>query len=270
MNKNIIFAILFVTASVLFALPVCGQDALTTTWTREGYFTDEFGNFLSVTYSDLEGYEGWMVGCILGEEMYGDLVEEVGDTLYGDLVPDYEEGEFIVTVCEEGEDGLLLITESGDTFHFVPWEIEEASISVTVNTEGMGSYLLADGESTEWADDGFPFSSSVFNLNEPEIHTFFAQPWEGCSFIKWTKDGMDYSYDPQITVEMNESADFVAVFDWGLPVEEEGINYLVLVNKLNPLPDDWEDKLETVHMTNSLGDDVEVEKFAYEAYLRLK
>ena len=51
---------------------------------------------------------------------------------------------------------------------------------------------------------------------------------------------------------------------------EEGINYLVLVNKVNPLPEDWEEKLQTVHMTNSLGDDVEVEKNAYEAYLRLR
>ena len=48
------------------------------------------------------------------------------------------------------------------------------------------------------------------------------------------------------------------------------INYLALVNKLNPLPEGWEDTLETVHMTNSIGDDVEVEKKAYDAYLLLK
>lgn len=49
-----------------------------------------------------------------------------------------------------------------------------------------------------------------------------------------------------------------------------GIDYLALVNKEYPLPDGWEDALETVHMTNSVGDDVEVEKKAYEAYLELK
>ena len=48
------------------------------------------------------------------------------------------------------------------------------------------------------------------------------------------------------------------------------INYLALVNKLNPLPEGWEEALETVHMTNSIGDDVEVEKKAYDAYLLLK
>ena len=52
--------------------------------------------------------------------------------------------------------------------------------------------------------------------------------------------------------------------------KQEGIDYLALVNKLNPLPDGWEEQLETIHMTNSVGDDVEVEKKAYDAYLQLK
>jgi len=52
--------------------------------------------------------------------------------------------------------------------------------------------------------------------------------------------------------------------------QSQGIDYLALVNKLNPLPEGWEDALETVHMTNSVGDDVEVEKKAYDAYLELK
>ena len=50
----------------------------------------------------------------------------------------------------------------------------------------------------------------------------------------------------------------------------DSIDYMALVNKTHALPDDWEDKLETVHMTNSVGDDVEVEKKAYDAYLELK
>ncbi|MBQ7197073.1 MAG: D-alanyl-D-alanine carboxypeptidase family protein [Synergistaceae bacterium] len=49
-----------------------------------------------------------------------------------------------------------------------------------------------------------------------------------------------------------------------------GINYMVLVNKTHSLPDGWEEMLKTVHITNSVGDDVEVEKKAYEAYLLLK
>ncbi len=52
--------------------------------------------------------------------------------------------------------------------------------------------------------------------------------------------------------------------------KEAGIDYLALVNKLNPLPDGWEEALETVTVTNSVGDEVEVEAKAYAAYKRLK
>ena len=50
----------------------------------------------------------------------------------------------------------------------------------------------------------------------------------------------------------------------------ESIDYMALVNKTHKLPDDWEKNLKTVHMTNSVGDDVEVEEKAYEAYQKLK
>ena len=32
-----------------------------------------------------------------------------------------------------------------------------------------------------------------------------------------------------------------------------GIDYMALVNKTHKLPDDWEENLQTVHMTNSIG-----------------
>ena len=60
----------------------------------------------------------------------------------------------------------------------------------------------------------------------------------------------------ELTQEVTEAAD--------------GIDYLVVVNKLHKLPEDWEQKLKTTKTKNSLGDDVEVETKAYEAYLKLK
>ena len=66
---------------------------------------------------------------------------------------------------------------------------------------------------------------------------------------------------PEFTPEAEESQ---AV------TKQSEMDYLVLVNKENPLAENWEDNLEIVHMTNSLGDDVQVEKKAYEAYLKLK
>lgn len=51
---------------------------------------------------------------------------------------------------------------------------------------------------------------------------------------------------------------------------ESMIDYMVLVNKSHPLPDGWEDALQTIHFTNTVGNDVEVETKAYDAYLKLK
>lgn len=48
------------------------------------------------------------------------------------------------------------------------------------------------------------------------------------------------------------------------------IDYMVLVNQENPLPDGWEEALDITTITNSVGDEVQVESKAYEAYLALK
>ena len=48
------------------------------------------------------------------------------------------------------------------------------------------------------------------------------------------------------------------------------IDYMALVNKLHPLPEGWEESMKTVHITNSVGDDVEVEEKAYAAYEALR
>lgn len=50
----------------------------------------------------------------------------------------------------------------------------------------------------------------------------------------------------------------------------ETTDYLILVNKQNPIPDDWWQRIRTVHCTNSLGMDVETEAVTYDAYLNLK
>ncbi len=48
------------------------------------------------------------------------------------------------------------------------------------------------------------------------------------------------------------------------------IDYLALVDKQNPLPEGWEEALDIVTITNSVGDEVEVERAAYEAYVALE
>lgn len=51
---------------------------------------------------------------------------------------------------------------------------------------------------------------------------------------------------------------------------KDSINYLVLVNKQNKLPDDWEKTVELVEVENGLGEKYKVEKKASEAYDKLK
>ena len=55
-----------------------------------------------------------------------------------------------------------------------------------------------------------------------------------------------------------------------LAAEPGQIDYMALVNKLHPLPESWEENLKTVHVTDSVGDDVEVEEKAFAAYEELK
>jgi hypothetical protein len=184
------------------------------TWTREGYFQDENENMLTVLPSELEEYPGWYVGCMLGDESYGWYIRQKGETLQGNIVPDYEEGKCVVTVSEEGEDGLQLAVKGGETYHFTPIDLPDATIFVHINTEGIGAIDYAEGETTPEFDPDYPFQSAQINLAEPTTYTFLATAYEdGWEFVKWTRDGVDYSTDAQITVELAESADYVAVFE---------------------------------------------------------
>ncbi len=394
---------LLLAACMLFALAACGgkspaeetvpepaQEQDHADWTRQGYYQDENGNMLSVTWMDDVDEPGWYVGCMLGEDLmedaWGGMLPQEGNTLRGSLPSGGEKDALTVTVSEEGADGLLLVVEGGETYHFKPMDMPEATIFVHINTEGWGNIDYAQGETAPEIDPEYPFQSAQINLAEPAVHTFVAWPQAGSVFVKWTKNGEDFSTEPQITVLLDESADYVAVFEedpgWQNPVMNfigsyqcdraratvecfgnedawitvewpdsawelarwdivgtldtdtltirysgctksvvtyddkgevksqeaeyedgtgtvvfhddgtftwhedqsetgkdmvfewvsaaEGIDYLALVNKLNSLPDGWEDALETVTITNSVGDEVEVEARAYAAYELLK
>ena len=195
-------------------------------WTREGYYSDENENMLSITWMDDIDEPGWYVGCFLGEDFvedsWGGTLPEEGDTLHGILAPSGSKEELTVTVSEEGEDGLLLEVEGGETYHLTEMDMQDAGIFVTINTEGMGNIEYAEGEEAPEPDPEYPFQSAQINLDEPKTHTFLAWPQAGSLFVKWTKDGEDFSTEPQITLLLDESADYVAVFeedpDWQNPV----------------------------------------------------
>ncbi len=223
MKKTICLLLAFV---MLLALAACGAapapaadpEPEVREWTRSGYFSDENDNMLSVTWMEDVDEPGWYVGVMIGELMAGWTLPQEGNSLHGDLNAWDETAEpLIVTVSEEGEDGVLLATPDGKTYHFKPMEMPDATIFVHINTEGRGAICYAEGEETPEFDPDYPYQSAQINLAEPKVHTLLAvSNVEGWQFVKWTKDGEDYSTDACITVELTESADFIAVFE---PVE---------------------------------------------------
>lgn len=199
-------------------------------WTRQGYFTDENGNMLSVTWMEDIDEPGWYVGLMVGEIMGGSTLPQENGTLHGNLNAWDETAEpLIVTVSEEGEDGLLLSFEGGESYHFKPYDMPEATIVVTVNTEGWGNIDYAEGDQAPEIDTEYPMQSVYIGLAEPKTHTFVAWPQTGSLFVKWTKNGEDFSTEPVITVLLDESAEFVAVFEedpgWQNPVMNFVGNY---------------------------------------------
>ena len=222
--KKLIYMIL--AGAFLLMLTACGaqSEPASKEWTRQGTFEDGAGNHLLVNISETEGYEGWAVSLMLEDgETIGWIIQQEGNALHGNLNAWDETAEpFNVTISEEGEDGLKLEVDGGETYHFTPMDLPEATIITNVNIEGWGHIAYTEGEETPELDPEFPAQSAYIGLAEPAVHTFIARPEAGNLFVKWTKNGEDFSTEPQITVMLDESADYVAVFeedpDWQNPV----------------------------------------------------
>ena len=184
-------------------------------WTRAGYFMDEKENMISVTWMDDIDEPGWYVGVMLGEDYiedsWGGTLPQEGAALHGSLASSGSREDLTVTISEEGEDGLLLTVEGGETYHFTSMGDMTAGIIVTVNTEGRGMIGYEEGETAPELDPEWPYQSAQVNLGGPETYTFAAAPEAGSVFVRWTKN-----------VLLDESADFVAVFEedpaWQNPV----------------------------------------------------
>ena len=213
---------LLLAACMLFALASCGTKTEPAVeeraeWSRSGYFMDKNGNTLSVTWMELDSESGWFVAFVNGEDMvedsYGGMLPQEGNGLHGSVTSGGVKGALTVTVTEEGDGGLQLAVEGGETYHFTPAQMDTAAFAIHINTEGMGHIAYAETEDALDLDSYF--SSAGFGLTEPATYVFGAKAdMEDWAFLKWTKNGEDFSTDPIITVELTESAEFVAVFDY--------------------------------------------------------
>ena len=85
--------------------------------------------------------------------------------------------------------------------------------TLRINTEGMGTIAYGlEGENVVF-DKDFPNQSTMVNLTEPGTYVIKAKPDDGWKFVKWTKDGEDFSEETDITVEVAEDVEYIAVFD---------------------------------------------------------
>jgi len=182
-------------------------------WTRTGYFKNENDDLLYILPSEDPENPGWMVGIMSEDAMHGWYIQQEGETLHGDIVSPYDEGgPFVVTVSEEGEDGVVMTVEGGETYHFTSYEVPEAAFTVMVNIEGCGQIAYAEGEAEPEFDDEYPSQSAYIGLEGPETYTFAAKPDEGYKFVKWTYNGEDFSEDATVSFEVTEDVELIAVF----------------------------------------------------------
>ncbi|MBR3344594.1 MAG: hypothetical protein IKG34_10400 [Solobacterium sp.] len=172
---------------------------------------------LSVTWMEDIDEPGWYVGCVLGEDTekssWGGILPQEGSLLKGTLEPFGSQEPLAVTVAEDGTDGLALAVDGGETYHFTKTDMPETAISITINAEGWGSIAYAEGEQTPEIDEEYPYQNAAINLDKPETYTFLAWPSAGNVFVKWMKNGTDLSEEAQITVLLDESADYASVFE---------------------------------------------------------
>lgn len=86
--------------------------------------------------------------------------------------------------------------------------------TVTINVDGIGEVAYMQGNVTDFTDDDY-FQSAQINLAEVDDYTISARTTEeGWSFVKWLKDGEDYTVEPTFILTIDESADFRAVFEF--------------------------------------------------------
>lgn len=217
--KKLIYLLL--TVVLAFGLVACGSSGGDNDsdfeWTRVGTFTDGSENYLIIVKpDDGEHDDMWAVSVLLsGGDVHGWFLEQKGETLAGNLNSEIDDTDtdYVVTISEEGDNGLVMEVEGGDTYHFTKQETPDYIGLLKINTEGVGSIAYGkEGEDVEF-DEDYPTQSVAENVAQPTTYIIKAKPDEGYKFVKWTKNGEDFSTESEIKVEVSEDVEYIAVFD---------------------------------------------------------
>lgn len=200
-----------------------GEDAVT--YYFEG--ADQDTGALLVYYTADNTYERW-VGAL---EVSGDQAK-ITDGETGEVV------EFAVGTAD-GDGNISITMADGAKAILSPMELDDVAdvldtvgayatkvgeepvartaeelggeFLVQVNTEGDGEIAFSqNGEDMGYADSAFT------HANEGDVVTLKAKAGKydsSSKFVKWTKDGADFSTESEVEVTINGDAEFVAVFE---------------------------------------------------------
>ncbi|MBR0466683.1 MAG: hypothetical protein IJJ40_04225 [Clostridia bacterium] len=91
--------------------------------------------------------------------------------------------------------------------------VDESLYPLYIKTEGMGQLAYAKDGGEIVFDEEHPTTSITLNISGENEYTISAKGREGYHFTKWTKDNIDYSFDNEITVQINKKTEFTAYFE---------------------------------------------------------
>ena len=108
---------------------------------------------------------------------------------------------------------VMLLVFTGCTNNKPQPEQEAETVTIQINTDGIGIIAAAQGDEELKFDDQYPAQSIVMNVEKGTSVTMEAKEQEeDYVFVKWTKDGADYATDKQITVVVDTDVEYRAVF----------------------------------------------------------
>ena len=87
------------------------------------------------------------------------------------------------------------------------------TVTTKVNTNGIGSVGVGEADEIPEFDPEFPSQSYVLNTEKGTKLTLVAfETDEEWKFVKWQKDGADFSTDMQVSVTADADTEYIAVF----------------------------------------------------------
>ncbi len=93
-------------------------------------------------------------------------------------------------------------------------ESDNNRIVLKLNTEGLGQVSYYIDEVNKMAfDDEYPNQSAYTTLEKVATVSIDAKADEGWKFVKWTKDGEEYSKDSKLDINVAEDTELIAVFE---------------------------------------------------------